>query len=102
MFALGHDTTPSLLVPPNQTDFVISGHCAPSCTRKLPSVGLNVFNILLHSHISGRKLKLRHFRGKEELTWPAFDDNYDFDFQQNKPLRENVVILPGDHLTFGK
>lgn len=32
----------------------------------------------------------------------ATDDNYDFDFQQNRPLLEEVTILPGDQLTYGK
>ena len=30
--------------------------------------GINAVSVLLHSHLAGRKLKLRHIRGKKELT----------------------------------
>lgn len=52
-------------------------------------------------NLLGRKLRLRHFRNGTELPWLATDDNYDFDFQQNRPLLEEITILPGDQLTYG-
>ena len=52
--------------------------------------------------VTGRKLKLRHFRDGQELPWVLNDDNHDFDFQQNRPLREELILLPGDELTYGK
>jgi len=50
---------------------------------------------------AGRKLKVRHFRNGTELPWLDNDEHYDFDFQQNKPLVNEVVVLPGDQLTYG-
>lgn len=54
-----------------------------------------------HFHL-GRKLRLRHFRDGVELPWLSTDDNYTFDFQQNRPLLEEVKVLPGDQLICGK
>ncbi|XP_021961495.1 DBH-like monooxygenase protein 2 homolog [Folsomia candida] len=101
LLMVGHQVNQALTVPPNTTSFVTVGHCASSCTQeKLPQDGIKVFNSLLHSHLSGRKLKLRHFRGTEELPWLDYDDHYDFDFQQNKHLNSEIVVFPGDHMTY--
>lgn len=99
---LGHHTVPSLTVPPETTNFVTVGHCPSACTDAfLPEEGVTVFNSLLHGHLSGRKLKLRHFRNGQEIEWMDYDDHYDFNYQQNKPILEVRKILPGDHLTYG-
>jgi hypothetical protein len=95
-----HSTDPQLLVPPMTTDFVIASNCPSQCTQAtLPPSGITVFNVLLHSHLSGRKLKFRQFRDNQELPWIASDDYYDFNFQQNKPVKDPwPVILPGDDI----
>ncbi|CAG7828065.1 unnamed protein product [Allacma fusca] len=67
-----------------------------SIRSKFPEGGITAFNILLHSHLSGRKMKLRHFRDGKELPWIATDDHYDFNYQQNRLLLENRQILRGD------
>ena len=51
--------------------------------------------------IAGRKLRLRHYRGDKELPWIANDGNYDFDYQQDRPVTNEVKVLPGDHLATG-
>lgn len=43
----------------------------------------------------------RHFRNGTELPWIGQDKHYDFDYQENRPLTENVNILPGDQMTLG-
>jgi len=50
--------------------------------------------------ILGRKLTLRHFRDGKELPWLSSDHQYNFNYQQNRPLREMAKVLPGDHLTY--
>lgn len=98
---LGHITNPSLLVPPQTSDLIVAGHLSPECSKTyFPQDGIQAFNSLLHGHLSGRKLKLRHFRNGEELPWLDNDDAYDFNFQQNKPLQQFRQILPNDQLTF--
>jgi hypothetical protein len=44
---------------------------------------------------------VRLFRNGTELPWLDYDDNYDFDYQQNKLLVEEKVLFPGDQLTYG-
>jgi len=100
---ISHDIGSTVLtIPPNTPEFSVTGHCSADCTSdKLQSEGISIFNVLLHSHISGRKLKFRHFRNGLELPWIAYDDHYDFDYQQNKHLGEVVRVLPGDQLAIG-
>lgn len=99
---VGHDVSKSMTIPPNTSNFVTAGHCSSFCTRlKFPPQGITLFNALLHSHLSGRKLKLRHFRDGVELPWPNYDDHYDFNYQQNRVLNKKVILLPGDQITYG-
>jgi len=100
LMSVGQITTFALTVPPRSEGYVIAGHCSPSCSSRLfPETGLNVFQILLHSHLAGRKIRLRHYRNGIELPWISSDDHYDFNFQQNRLLLEEIKLLPGDHLT---
>jgi hypothetical protein len=101
MLLVSHSVVPSHLIPPKVEDYVTVGHCSPKCTAdNFPEDGITIFNILLHAHKSGRKLKLRHFRNGTELPWVGNDANYDFDYQQNRPLRQPIVVLPGDQLSY--
>ncbi|OXA49591.1 DBH-like monooxygenase protein 1 homolog [Folsomia candida] len=100
ILALGQYVDVSLTVPPNQDAFKVVGHCSPQCTQEaLEPEGITVFASMLHSHKSGRKMRTRHFRGNVELPWIDFDNQYDFDFQQNKILLETRQILPGDQMS---
>jgi hypothetical protein len=91
--------TYALTIPPNSAGFVQASHCSPQCTSNLPPQGINVFVYMLHSHLSGRKERLRHFRRNKELPLIAKDDNFNFDHQTNRPLQSHVKVLPGDQLT---
>ncbi|CAL8107981.1 unnamed protein product [Orchesella dallaii] len=101
LLTVAHSTHVTLTIPPNQENYIVAGQCGSECTDwGIPDEnGIQVFNSLLHSHLSGQKIKLRHFRGEEELPWFDFDDHYDFNFQQSKPLIETKQILKKDHLT---
>ncbi|ODM94234.1 DBH-like monooxygenase protein 1 [Orchesella cincta] len=102
LLTIAHDLQISFTIPPNQEDFVLTGQCGSQCTNlginNLPN-GLQVFNSLLHGHLSAKKMKLRHFRGDKELPWFDVENHYDFNFQQSKPFPEVKRILKGDHLT---
>ncbi|ODM89911.1 DBH-like monooxygenase protein 1 [Orchesella cincta] len=75
------------------------GHCATGCTsRWIPPEGISVFAAFLHTHTSGRGVRFQHFRGNEELPWISSDDNFNFNYQQVRLLREERRILPGDQL----
>jgi hypothetical protein len=99
IYMAGHSSDDSLVIPPNTADFAITTTCPSVCSQAgIPSTGINIFNVLLHSHLSGRKIKFRQFRAGTELPWILADEHYDFNFQQNKPLRNEVLFLPGDEL----
>ncbi|XP_064097931.1 MOXD1 homolog 1-like isoform X2 [Macrobrachium nipponense] len=95
--ALGHNVSPRMIIPPGQTWLTV-GHCVSECTEMLPPEGIKVFHGLLHSHILGRSLRLRHIRNGRELPTILEDKAYDFDFQQNRVLKKEMTILPGDSL----
>ncbi|CAL8084958.1 unnamed protein product [Orchesella dallaii] len=101
MLSLGVITpgSTSIIIPPNSVDHSLVGHCAPGCTgQMLPDEGINVFASFLHTHQTGSAARYHHFRGNKELPWILTDDNYDFDYQQYRVLREERKVLPGDLL----
>ncbi|CAL8072115.1 unnamed protein product [Orchesella dallaii] len=102
MMMIGHQVpglTPSFLIPPSSIGHSIYGHCGSMCTRRmLPTDGINLVAVSLHSHNSGRQMKLQHFRKNRELPWIASDSNYAFNFQQFRVMRKEVKMLQGDHI----
>lgn len=86
-------------IPPYQQEYKTAGYCSFGCTKSVfPKDGINVVSVMLHSHLAGRKLKLRHVRGGKELPPLAQDDHYDFNYQQSRTLSQATTILPGDGL----
>lgn len=63
-----------------------------------PQTGIKLVSVVLHSHLAGKKLRLRHIREGRELPRIAEDDNYDFNYQQARVLPEEVAVFPGDEL----
>lgn len=53
-----------------------------------------MFAVLLHAHLAGRGIRLRHFRKGEEMKLLAYDDDFDFNFQEFQYLKEEQTILP--------
>ncbi|KAK4309049.1 hypothetical protein Pmani_019308 [Petrolisthes manimaculis] len=97
---LGHTLLFSLTVPPRSPSWQLTGHCSSACTSaSIPPQGINVFIAFLHAHYAAKSLRLRHFRGSEELPPIAEDFNFAADFQQSRRLYKEVKLLPGDHLT---
>nr|XP_045616431.1 uncharacterized protein LOC123769364 [Procambarus clarkii] len=95
---VGHSVSPMHIIPPNHK-WTSVGLCDSSCTLlELPAGGLQVFQGLLHSHLLGRGLSLRHIREAKELPPLLKDMTYDFNYQQTRVLTEEVTVLPGDYL----
>ncbi|KAK7083170.1 DBH-like monooxygenase protein 1 [Halocaridina rubra] len=93
---MGHDVSPSMMIPPGQQWLTI-GICSGECTQKtFPDDGVKVFSAVLHSHLLGRNLTIRHLRNNKELPTLSKDMNYDFNFQQSRILRKEVTLMPGD------
>lgn len=59
--------------------------------------GIQVFAVLLHAHLAGRAIRMRHFRNGEEQKLLAYDDEFDFNFQEFQYLKEERTILPVRH-----
>lgn len=73
--------------------------CGKDCLgASLPEEGVNVISTLVHAHLYGKKIKLRHIRNGVELPALAEDNHYDFNYQQSKMLKHEVKLLPGDEL----
>ncbi|CAL8068076.1 unnamed protein product [Orchesella dallaii] len=93
------DASASVMIPPSSLAHNIFGHCAEGCTKKMfPLEGVSIFATFLHSHFSGRDLRIMHFRGEKELPWVNADDNFNFLFQQTRILNEERKVAPGDSL----
>ena len=68
-------------------------------SQALPEEGVTVFAVLLHTHLLGRQIRLRHIRnGTEVLPYIVRDDNYDFSYQRMRHVPPRKV-MKGDQLT---
>ena len=54
---------------------------------------INVFGILLHAHLLGKSIRVRHIRNGTELPNIAFDKYYDFNFQDTRISHKELEIL---------
>merc|ERR1712083_340982 len=64
----------------------------------LPEGGVTVFGSLLHSHLRGVSMSLRHVRDGVELEPVDVNEHYDFNYQQVIFHDESRELLPGDQL----
>jgi len=53
---------------------------------------------MLHTHLLGREIVLRHIRNGKELRPLDMNIAYDFNYQQSTPFNDHIEILPGDEL----
>ncbi|XP_066461665.1 DBH-like monooxygenase protein 1 isoform X1 [Eleutherodactylus coqui] len=90
------------MIPPGMPAFSSEGHCTMECLKEALNHeqpdGIHVFAVLLHAHQAGQVLRARHFRNGEEQKLLAYDNEFDFNFQEFQYLEEERIILPGDHL----
>lgn len=63
-----------------------------------PEDGVNIVSVVLHSHLAGRRLSLKHIRQGKELPRIVEDNHFDFEYQQSHTLEKEVKVLPGDEL----
>ncbi|KAK0175590.1 hypothetical protein PV327_009330 [Microctonus hyperodae] len=99
IFVTGVAVSPLHLIPPQQKAYSTAGYCTTDCTDMLfPEDGVNVVSVLLHSHLAGRRISLKHIRDGKELPNIVHENHFDFDYQQSHSLENEVKILPGDEL----
>ncbi|ODM93184.1 DBH-like monooxygenase protein 2 [Orchesella cincta] len=89
----------NLIIPPSSLNYIVTGHCAPGCTTKMfPPQGVNIVSAFLHTHPTGKKVSLAHYRNGKELPWILRDNNFNPYYLQMRLLREERKILQGDQL----
>ncbi|XP_070581119.1 DBH-like monooxygenase protein 1 homolog [Ptychodera flava] len=99
---LGADSSRTVVIPPKANKFTLSSYCSSDCSRKgltdsnMNETELHVFASLLHSHLAGRAIRLRHIRDGVELPMLAQDEHYDFNYQEYVHFKEEVTIRAGD------
>ncbi|XP_023931836.1 DBH-like monooxygenase protein 1 isoform X2 [Lingula anatina] len=88
------------VIPPYYDEFYSWGQCSDCLESGLENVpeGINAFGAFLHTHLAGTSIYLRHFRDGVELPYIAYDENYDFNYQEYRYFKEPKKIMPDDDL----
>lgn len=91
--------SPSFLIPPNTSNHQIRTICGSPCTHEMiPEQGITLYGAIIHTHPTGRGIRIRHFRDDEELPFITIDDNFDPLYQATRNFREERLVMPGDQL----
>ncbi|XP_051731145.1 DBH-like monooxygenase protein 2 homolog isoform X2 [Ctenopharyngodon idella] len=91
---------PGYAIPPNAKSFLTYGLCD---TANIPKVletphDLQVFSVMMHTHLAGRKVRVGHFRGGKQIDLLAVDENYNFEYQEVTNLGKTKTVQLGDKL----
>ncbi|XP_048063530.1 DBH-like monooxygenase protein 2 homolog [Megalobrama amblycephala] len=91
---------PGYAIPPKAKSFLTYGLCD---TAYIPQVletphDLQVFSVMMHTHLAGRKVQVGHFRGGKQIDFLAVDENYSFEYQEVTNLGKTKTVQLGDQL----
>ncbi|XP_073708793.1 DBH-like monooxygenase protein 2 homolog [Garra rufa] len=94
----GLAVAPGYAIPPKAKSFLTYGLCD---TANIPKVleapnDLQVFAVMLHTHLAGRKVRVGHFRGEEQIDLLVVDENYDFEYQEMLNLGKTKTVQLDD------
>ncbi|XP_075163902.1 DBH like monooxygenase olf413 [Haematobia irritans] len=99
VLSIGMDPNWRHIIPPGQKEVISEGQCMEDCTAyAFPSEGIQVFAVMMRTHLIGREVKLRQIRQNEELSPIAHDSNIDVNYQDFRRLSTPVQAMPGDRL----
>ncbi|RVE55850.1 hypothetical protein OJAV_G00230240 [Oryzias javanicus] len=87
-------------IPPNASDFHSYGLCNTSYFSQFvsPVPNLQVFAVLLHTHLAGRKIRVGHFRNGNQIDFLGLEENYNFEMQQTVNLGSIKTVMQGDEI----
>ncbi|XP_076612797.1 DBH-like monooxygenase protein 2 homolog [Chaetodon auriga] len=87
-------------IPPKASQFHTYGVCNTSMISQFvnPLPDLQVFAVLLHTHLAGRKVRVGHYRNGTQIDFLSLDENYDFEIQQIINLGNIKTIKQGDEI----
>lgn len=91
---------PWYAIPPKAKSFLTYGMCDTAYIPKVLETphDLQVFSVMLHTHLAGRKVRVGHFRGGKQIDLLAVDENYDFEYQDVTNLGKTKTVKLGDKL----
>ncbi|KAK2883924.1 hypothetical protein QQF64_016266 [Cirrhinus molitorella] len=87
-------------IPPKAKSFLTYGLCDTAYISQVLEApqDLQVFSVMLHTHLAGRKVRVGHFRGGKQIDFLAVDENYDFEYQDVTNLGKTKTVKLGDKL----
>ncbi|XP_009072224.1 PREDICTED: putative DBH-like monooxygenase protein 2, partial [Acanthisitta chloris] len=92
---------PAHFIPPGAESYRSYGLCNSSQFDEMNGMlvpDLHVFAYLLHTHLSGRGVKVVQYRNGEQLRIICEDNKYDFRLQEIRDTKEILTIKPGDEI----
>jgi hypothetical protein len=99
LFRAGIQVTPQYqVIPPKQPVFKMYSYCSAQCTNRLPTGGITIIGGFMHTHLTGVKVHVMHFRNGKQLPHILNDEYFDFNYQDYKVLEKPVVVLQGDEI----
>ncbi|CAH1233409.1 MOXD1 [Branchiostoma lanceolatum] len=100
VLGVGLAVTKYHVIPPHTEAFVSVGFCNTDCLdAHLEELGqpIHIVGVTFHSHLLGVKMNARLIHEGVE-TDIARDDNYDFNLQFTRMMKEEITVYPGDTL----
>eukprot|EP00118_Oscarella_pearsei_P005053 m.22576 g.22576 ORF g.22576 m.22576 type:complete len:625 (+) comp28360_c0_seq1:55-1929(+) len=86
-------------LPPGLPSLPVTSFCPSSCLQAgIPSEGVKVFGVFLHTHTSGIAIHTTQYRNGKEVGDIGRNDHYDFNFQDYLFPERNITIFPGDSI----
>ncbi|XP_060907402.1 DBH-like monooxygenase protein 2 homolog [Labrus mixtus] len=88
------------IIPPKATNFHTYGVCNTNVFSQLlnPLPDLQVFAVMLHTHLAGRKVRVGHYRDGVQIDFLALIENYNFEYQEIISLGSTKTIKSGDEI----
>uniref|UniRef100_A0A3Q1I9J3 DOMON domain-containing protein n=1 Tax=Anabas testudineus TaxID=64144 RepID=A0A3Q1I9J3_ANATE len=83
-------------IPPKATQFRTYGVCNTTFINPMPD--LQMFAVLLHTHLTGRKVRVGQYRNGKQIDFLGLDENYNFELQQVTSLGNVKTVKQGDDI----
>ncbi|KAG7242932.1 hypothetical protein INR49_017622 [Caranx melampygus] len=88
-------------IPPKAPLFHSYGVCNTSLFSQMmsPVPDLQVFAVMLHTHLAGRKVRVGHYRNGKQIDFLGLNENYNFEIQEIISSGKIKTIKPGDEIS---
>ncbi|KYO37527.1 DBH-like monooxygenase protein 1 precursor isoform A [Alligator mississippiensis] len=94
-------TFPVHFIPPGSPAYHSYGLCNSSQFEEMngtPVPDMHVFGYLLHTHLTGRGVRVVQYRNGKQLGFICADNKYDFNLQETRDLKEILIVKAGDEI----